>query len=113
MKTTPYQRGYTFERKTKAALEKAGYMVLRSGKSKFPDLIALSHIRDPTIHYKVQHQPLVIECKKGKYITRDEREKFKAWEGRGVLLVAYPKLNPGKKTDIIFCDLNYHEVMRL
>ncbi len=91
-------------------------MVVRSGKSKFPDLIAVAEltIQEDT-GIPIYPAPLIIESKKGKYIDAEERVKFKEWAARGLRLVAYPKQNAQdkRKTDIIFCDLDYKEVMRL
>lgn len=69
-KTTPYQRGYHFERRVKKHYEDQGFYVIRQGKSAFPDLIVME--KESTFgHRKV----IMVECKIGKYLSADE------WKG--------------------------------
>ena len=115
-------KGYRFECRVRNALKKRGYMVIRQYASAFPDLIALPnqlpHI-NPMRFIPDENgalvSPLIIECKWNKYISRSERVRFREWEGHGYLFIAYPKTNSQdrRKTDIVLCDLNYKEVMRL
>jgi Holliday junction resolvase len=68
-----YRKGYNFERKVKADLEKKGLFVLRQGKSAFPDLVAI-----PLSSNKLCRTPLLVECKYGKHpnLSRAEKEQF-------------------------------------
>lgn len=59
----PRAAGDYFERRTRDALEHAGWLVIRSGGSLgVADLVAL----------KNGHVPLLVSCKKGGYMTRPE-----------------------------------------
>jgi len=58
--------------------------------------------------------PLIIECKRNKHLSKEERKKFQEWNVYGRRLIAYPE-NPikrGQKTVIIIADLAYNEIMR-
>jgi len=106
-----YAKGYRFERRVMAALSKQLYKVVRQGKSRFPDLIALPERIDGMKPGNL----LIVECKVNKYIRADERVAFDEWKAYGECLVAYPgELRPGRHRDIIFCKPdNYEEVFRL
>ena len=60
-----YRKGYRFEKRVQKFFEDLGFFVVRQGKSKFPDLIAL---KDSLI--------LLIECKVRKKISKKELEMF-------------------------------------
>ena len=64
-KTHPYRRGYTFERRVRAHLEKDGWFVVRQGKSAFPDLICLK-----------KGKVMLVECKVDGYLRPEERRKL-------------------------------------
>ena len=65
-----YRKGYAFERDVRLHLEKDGWVVIRSGKSRKPDMVAA---RNGKI--------IVIECKslssKKAYLEKDEVEKLR------------------------------------
>jgi len=61
-----YIRGYNFERRVIKHFESMGYIVIRQGKSKFPDLWVI----DP-----VTQKAFPCECKINKYLNKSEREK--------------------------------------
>ena len=65
-----YKKGYAFERELKIILEKDGWRVIRSGKSRKPDLIAGR-----------KGKIIVIECKATMsskvYLEKDEVSKLK------------------------------------
>lgn len=64
-----YQKGYRFERRIIKHLESEGYFVVRSGKSKFPDIVALKFD-----YRKPGNIDVVIgECKVNKYLSKGER----------------------------------------
>lgn len=61
------QRGDYFERQTRAALEAAGWVVVRSAGSLGPaDLVALQS----------GHTPLLISCKLGGYVPPEQRRQL-------------------------------------
>lgn len=64
-KTSPYRRGYSFERRVIKYFESLGYYVVRQGKSKFPDLVVL-------MKNKI---PLFIECKVRGYLSEWEKRE--------------------------------------
>ena len=64
MPSSSYQKGARLERCVKKSFEEKGYLVIRQGGSKFPDLIAIGHGR-----------VLLIECKyRKKYMSRKETQ---------------------------------------
>ena len=69
MPNKSYAKGYRLEKEIMKRLESVGYYVIRSGKSKFPDLIACSKtsITLPKIFY--------IESKWNKYLSKEEKNK--------------------------------------
>lgn len=69
---TPYQIGYAFERRTMKFLQEKGYFTIRSGKSKFPDGIAVSRFGSEQLPSQ-----LIWECKKNKYLSREEKDEAK------------------------------------
>jgi len=75
MTNKSFRKGYNFELRVKKYLEKKGYLVIRQGGSKFPDLIAI-----PGRDIK-RSQVLAIECKTGNLRT-EERFGLKALEDR-------------------------------
>jgi len=70
MPNPSYKKGYRFELRVKKYLEDKGYIVIRQGKSAFPDLIAIN----------IKHNlPFImfVECKVNGYLPKNDREKFK------------------------------------
>ena len=63
-KTTPYRRGYNFERRVKAHIEKMGIYVIRQGRSRFPDLICIGN-----------GEAFFVECKVDGYLSKQERSR--------------------------------------
>lgn len=61
-----YLRGYAFERRVRLLFERCGWFVIRSSKSRFPDLIAIKNGRF-----------VFVECKLNKYLSKDEKKKIK------------------------------------
>lgn len=65
-----YKKGYSFEREFKQKLESEGWVVVRSGGSKKPDLVAARH-----------GEIMVVECKSTKigkvYLSELEVENLK------------------------------------
>lgn len=59
--------GITFERRVIKHLEKHGYFVIRSGKSKFPDGIGV-HKNGCVV---------LFECKVNKYLSKEEKKRAK------------------------------------
>jgi len=80
MVSKSYKKGYRFEREVAKWFEKKGFLVIRQGKSKFPDLIAIPS-RD------MSFAPVrLIECKYNKKPSKKEllklselREKYFVW----------------------------------
>ena len=62
-----YIKGYNFERTVQAELVKDGWVVVRRGKSSFPDLVCL----------KPKQRAMFIECKMNKYLSKEEKERAK------------------------------------
>ncbi len=89
-------KGIRFERQVRKYLEDKGFFVVRQASSKFPDIIAIDKIN---VYF--------IECKVNKYISKEEREKFKQLYDLGIPLIAYPSET---LKNIHFCNLNYKEV---
>lgn len=84
-----YNSGRKFEYRVKKYLEKKGYYVMRSAGSKSPfDLIAI-----PSLSGNI----LLIQCKHGTKISKQERNKIKvlgfSFTGRVICLVAWSKLH--------------------
>jgi len=68
-----YESGRRFEYRVKEYLEKKGYYVMRSAGSKSPvDLIAV-----PTIHACSITCTMLIQCKHGGKISKQERKELK------------------------------------
>jgi len=61
----PFARGRRFEYRTREFLRKSGWFVVRQPRSAFPDLIALRN-----------GQILLVECKMGGRISRNERRNI-------------------------------------
>lgn len=61
-----YQKGYRFQQRVKKYLEKEGYFVILSPKSRFPDGVAI-----------LEGKTFFFECKWNKYLTKEEKEKGK------------------------------------
>lgn len=93
-----YQSGRNFEHRVKKHLENKGYYVMRSAGSRGQiDIVAI-----PTYSYECQvHKTLLIQCKHGTKISKDEREKLLDLDENlvkgNMCIVAWSKLN-GKIT---------------
>jgi len=74
MASKSYRKGYKFEREVQRWFEEQGFLVIRQGRSKFPDLIA---IPKKTSLYEI---PRLVECKYNKKPTKEEIEKLIALE---------------------------------
>ena len=70
-----YRKGYRFEKEVQKWLEKEGWFVVRQGKSKFPDLIAIRKLMSGN-GFRV----VFIECKYNKKPSREEIMKAKELE---------------------------------
>jgi len=66
-----YRIGYNFERRVIKHLEDQGYFVIRSGKSKFPDLVAIRRAKLDSVCPSV----IIVECKVNKYLSAEEKQK--------------------------------------
>lgn len=64
MPNKSYQKGYRFEKRTQKHLESQGWIITRSAKSRFPDLVCIKH-----------GKAIYVECKYNKYLSKDEKEK--------------------------------------
>ena len=79
-KTTPYRRGYVFEKRVQKEFEKSGFYVIRQGKSAFPDLIIIGpQVKDGFTHV------IMCECKVGKYLSKEEKLK-----AQGFIKLGFP-----------------------
>lgn len=90
-----YAKGYRWERQVKAMFEKQECLVIRQGKSRFPDLIVFTY-----------DGPMFIECKVGKYLTKGEKDASKPLLAYGKFYIAVPHIHNRRK----YChlmDLNY------
>ena len=65
-----YAKGYRFQVRVRESLESQGYFILTSGKSRFPDFVALRNCDGPVLPGK-----FVGENKMNKYISKEEKEK--------------------------------------
>jgi len=80
MASKSYRKGYRFEKEVQAWFEREGFLVIRQGKSKFPDLIAIPP-------RNARFAPVrLIECKYNKKPSKREllklkelEEKYHAW----------------------------------
>ena len=71
--STPYQKGYQFELKVKAHLERLGYTVFRVGGSHTPaDLIAICGSEDNYLFPEVW----LIQCQRSKYFSKDKKNEL-------------------------------------
>lgn len=59
-----YQKGYRFQQRVKNYLERIGYFVMISPKSRFPDGVAVRN-----------NNAFLFECKINKYLTKEEKRK--------------------------------------
>ena len=77
-----------FERRVIKHLEKQGYHVTRSGKSKFPDGIAIKKYNNGIL--KGLPKVVIFECKVRKYLSKKEKEEAqKIFETTGIKLTVY------------------------
>lgn len=99
----PKRKGTAFENKVKKDLESKGYLVIRQSASRFPDLIAIKEDDAcPGLSFV-----LLVECKCGKYISKQEKEQFSLLEDRtcGLPVIAYPT-----QKEIHYCNIVYHRM---
>lgn len=82
MPNKSYQKGYRLEKEVQEYFEGQGFIVLRNGGSKFPDLIAIRKDRIPHI----------IECKWNGYLRPSEKKEFRRLAFHARCLVAYKEL---------------------
>lgn len=77
-----YKEGRRFEYKVRDLLRQFGFYVVRSAKSAFPDLVALS-----------ENGTFLIECKMGKYLKPSERAEMAELHSKYCVLPfrAYPQ----------------------
>jgi Holliday junction resolvase len=91
-----YKKGYNFERDIKLKLENEGWIVIRSGGSKKPDMVAA---KDGKI--------MIIECKVTKnskiYLEKEEVLNIKkvAKEFKADCMFAVKKIGCGKKWNLL------------
>lgn len=71
MTNKSYAIGYRFEARVRTFLESFGYLIIRAGKSRFPDGAAMGG------EHKEFPKNFVFECKKNKYLDREEKIKAK------------------------------------
>jgi len=91
-KTSPYKRGYKFEKRVQRFYEEIGFFVVRQGKSAFPDLIVISEAFT-SLHGG--HSVTMIECKINGIISKQEKERARELIKKGFMFkVAYRE---GKK----------------
>lgn len=118
---SPYLAGYAFEAKVRDRLRAKSYHVVRQHGSAFPDLYCLPKKEDTTnkplsFAEIFDMRPLIIECKKAKYLSKEEKLGLAALKPFGTVLVAYPELNKNDKrmTDVVLADpSDYKEITRL
>lgn len=104
----PYKIGYAWECLVRKRLEERGYLVFRRHQSAFPDLICIPH-RD-----KPQHV-FFVECKKKKYLSKEEKLGAQSLSLHGDFLVAYPERSmvDRRRNDAVLATVDYKEVWRL
>jgi len=66
MPNKSYQKGYRFQQRVKRHLEKFGYFVMISPRSKFPDGVAIK-----------ANRAFLFECKWNKFLSKEEKLKAK------------------------------------
>jgi len=64
MPNKSYRKGYRLEKRVQKHLESNGWIIIRSAKSRFPDLVAIKH-----------GKVMFVESKYNKYLSKDEKEK--------------------------------------
>lgn len=91
MPNRSYRIGYAFEYRIRKWLEKLGYFVIRSGKSRFPDghaagkFMPIPQFIFPQFYF---------ECKTGKYLNKEEKQKgLEIKEQTGLPLVIFYRKN--------------------
>ena len=86
-----YKIGYNFERRIRLWLEKLGYFVIRSGKSKFPDGHAAGKFM-PTPQFIFPQ--FYFECKVNKYLDKEEKQRgLEIKEKTGLPFVVFYRKN--------------------
>jgi len=70
MPSKSYRRGYRFEKEVQKWFEEHGFFVVRQGKSKFPDLIAIPNSKSFHVF------PVFVECKYNKKPSKKEIENL-------------------------------------
>lgn len=93
-----YAMGRRFEYKVRDLLKQFNYYLIRSAKSAFPDLVAIG-----------LNNTMLVECKKGKYISSKERRAMLSlYEKYCVLpVLAFPE---GR--EVVLCDPRYKNIRR-
>lgn len=111
-------KGAEFERRTKKRLEELGFYVIRQRQpsfkfracAQFPDLIALPPLNNP----ERLTEPLFIECKVNKYLSKDEKQKFRDIHSKfGGCFVAWPVKHKNRVNIIIGKYKDYTPVTSL
>jgi Holliday junction resolvase len=97
---SPYRKGYRFETRVRKYLESQGFLVIRQHGSAFPDLLAYP---DPNgdLHLYDTLGICFVECKVRKYLSREEKERFKPFSLRANCFVAHPEKNSVDGKNII------------
>lgn len=82
-----YRIGYNFERRVRKMFEDNGFLVIRSGKSRFPDGIAVTKVYS---HPQNFPKVVIFECKVNKYLSKEEKlEAHRIFELTGLPLTVY------------------------
>ena len=87
--------GFGFECRVRNFFEKQGFMVIRQGRSRFPDLVIVC----PTLPASF------VECKVGKYLSADEKRRANELIRKGYkFVVAYRIKKGSRKLGFSFYD---------
>lgn len=85
MPNKSYAKGYRFQTRVKKFLEKEGWKVLTSPKSRFPDLTCWRKVCiDDYLGSLWIFEMMQVECKYNKYLCNDEKEKVKVIKESGM-----------------------------
>jgi len=74
MPSKSYRKGYRFEKEVQKWFEERGFFVVRQGKSRFPDLIAI-----PSVSTR-EEQPIFVECKYNRKPSKKEISTLSIFE---------------------------------
>ncbi|HDM77479.1 MAG TPA: hypothetical protein ENG51_13580 [Deltaproteobacteria bacterium] len=86
-----YRKGYRFEKTVQKWFEEQGFFVIRQGKSRFPDLIAIPPAGAVAVY------PRFIECKYNKMPRKDEIERMRELSERYKVVCGFAIKKKGKK----------------